>query len=97
MNKLLLSFSMVVLFFLGSTKVFAQTTQASISGVISDEQKKPIAGVSVQVRNQSTGFNTTTTTNANGEYTFKELPLGGPYTVKATFLGLGEQSDLVTC
>ncbi|KQC01522.1 TonB-dependent receptor [Pedobacter sp. Hv1] len=91
MNKLLLSLSLMVLLFLGSTKVFAQTTQASISGVISDEQKKPIAGVSVQVRNESTGFTTKTGTNANGEYTFKELPLGGPYTVKATFLGLGEQ------
>lgn len=29
--------------------------------------------------------------NAKGEYTFKELPLGGPYTVTVTHTGFGEQ------
>ncbi|NII84705.1 MULTISPECIES: TonB-dependent receptor [unclassified Pedobacter] len=72
--------------------VIAQTTQASISGVITDQQKKPIPGVSVQIKNNSTGFTTRTSTNAQGEYTFKELPLGGPYTVKAVYVGFGEQS-----
>ncbi|RBQ06950.1 TonB-dependent receptor [Pedobacter miscanthi] len=70
----------------------AQTTQASISGIITDQQKKPIPGVSVQIRNNSTGFTTKTSTNAQGEYTFKELPLGGPYSVKALYVGFGEQS-----
>lgn len=84
--------SIIMLCFLGTGKVLAQTTQASISGVITDEQKKPIPGVSVQVRNESTGFTTRTSTGASGEFTFKELPLGGPYTVKATFTGLGDQN-----
>ncbi|MNK26335.1 hypothetical protein D3C87_446690 [compost metagenome] len=70
----------------------AQTTQASISGIITDQQKKPIPGVSVQIRNNSTGFTTKTSTNAQGEYTFKELPLGGPYAVKAIYVGFGEQT-----
>ncbi|GAB3317191.1 carboxypeptidase regulatory-like domain-containing protein [Larkinella ripae] len=73
-------------------KAVAQTTQASIAGVISDNQKAPLPGATVQVRNQSTGFTTGTITNAKGEYSFKELPLGGPYTVKATFVGYGEQT-----
>jgi hypothetical protein len=77
-------------FFLNKT--VAQTTQASISGVISDNQKAALPGASVQVRNESTGFTTATTTNAQGEYAFKELPLGGPYTLRATFVGYGEQS-----
>ena len=70
----------------------AQTTQASISGIITDQQKKPIPGVSVQIRNNSTGFTTKTSTNAQGEYTFKELPLGGPYSVKAIYIGFAEQN-----
>ncbi|WP_235528487.1 TonB-dependent receptor [Pedobacter sp. Leaf194] len=70
----------------------AQTTQASISGIVTDEQKKPIPGASVQVKNNSTGFTTRTSTNAQGEYTFKELPLGGPYSVKALYVGFGEQT-----
>jgi len=74
-----------------TNSVFSQTTQASISGVINDETKKPVPGVSVQVKNESTGFTTRTATNAKGEYTFKELPLGGPYTIKAVYVGFGEQ------
>ncbi|MGF1924059.1 MAG: carboxypeptidase regulatory-like domain-containing protein, partial [Bacteroidia bacterium] len=92
MIKLLLSLSFITILFFSSVKVVAQTTQASISGVITDEQKKPIPGASVQVKNESTGFTTKSTSNALGEYTFKELPLGGPYTVTVSFIGLGEQT-----
>lgn len=77
--------------FLCIAKSNAQTTQASISGIITDEQKQSIVGATVLVKNTSTGFTTRTNTNAMGEYTFKELPLGGPYTVQATYTGLGEQ------
>jgi hypothetical protein len=76
---------------LTSNELAAQTTQASIIGVITDENKKPVQGASVQLTNESTGFTTATLTNAKGEYIFKELPLGGPYTIKATFVGYGEQ------
>lgn len=89
MNRKLLA--MLLLFFMSYAQTFAQTTQASISGVVTDEQKKPIPGASVVVKNESTGFTAKTNSNNNGEFTFKELPLGGPYTVKTTFIGLGEQ------
>jgi hypothetical protein len=89
MNKKLLP--LLLLFFLNYAQSIAQTTQASISGVVSDEQKKPIPGASVQVKNESTGFTSKTNSNNNGEFTFKELPLGGPYTIKVSFIGLGEQ------
>lgn len=92
MIKRLLLFSFFILLFVGNTDLFAQTTQASISGVVTDEQNKPIPGVAISVRNESTGFTTKTGTNTQGAYTFKELPLGGPYTVKATFIGFGEQT-----
>ena len=69
----------------------AQTTQASISGTISDNQNVELAGATVQVKNESTGFSTATSTNAKGEYAFKELPLGGPYTVIVSYVGFGEQ------
>lgn len=72
-------------------KLSAQTTQASIIGAITDENKKPVTGATVQLYNESTGFTTATLTNSKGEYIFKELPLGGPYTIKATFVGYGEQ------
>lgn len=73
--------------------LYAQTTQASIYGVVSDESKQLIPGASVLVRNESTGFTSRTVTNAKGEYTFKELPLGGPYTVTTSFVGYAEQKQ----
>ncbi len=72
-------------------EVIAQTTQASISGIVVNNEKKPQVGASVSVRNESTGFSTKALTNAHGEFTFKELPLGGPYTVNVTYVGYGEQ------
>lgn len=89
-NLLLLMMLLSACFFSGS-ELWAQTTQASISGTISDSQKAELPGATVQVRNESTGFTTGTTTNAKGEYAFKELPLGGPYTVTVSFVGYGEQ------
>ncbi|MFW0715000.1 carboxypeptidase regulatory-like domain-containing protein [Pedobacter sp. N23S346] len=83
----------VMLFLCYATNsAMAQTTQASISGIVTDDQKKPVPGVSIQIKNNSTGFTTRTSTNAQGEYTFKELPLGGPYTVKAVYIGYSEQN-----
>jgi hypothetical protein len=92
MKNYLLSTILVLLFAcFGIENASAQTTQASISGVISENQKSPLPGATVQVRNESTGFTTGTVTNAKGEYAFKELPLGGPYTIRVTFVGYGEQ------
>jgi hypothetical protein len=87
-----LLFALLVLCFCVKNPVLAQTTQASIVGIVTDAQKKPIPGASVQVRNNSTGFTTRTSTDNKGGYLFKELPLGGPYTVKVVYMGYGEQT-----
>lgn len=76
---------------LTASRTMAQTTQASISGVITDESKQPIGGASVTVNNESTGFKTTIISNAKGYYTFKELPLGGPYNVLIRYTGYREE------
>jgi len=70
---------------------FAQTTQASFTGTITDDAKQAIPGASILIRNESTGFSTRTVTNAKGEFILKELPLGGPYTITVTSMGYGEQ------
>ncbi|SDG91136.1 TonB-dependent receptor [Chitinophaga filiformis] len=73
------------------SQLSAQTTQASITGVVTDETKQLIPGASVLVRNESTGFSSRTITNTKGEFSLKELPLGGPYTITISFVGYGEQ------
>ncbi|WDF68840.1 carboxypeptidase-like regulatory domain-containing protein [Sphingobacterium oryzagri] len=68
----------------------AQGTQASIRGTISNESNTPVGGVTVRVKNESTGFTTTSVTNERGNYDIKQLPLGGPYTVTATHVQDGD-------
>ncbi|MEK6481933.1 carboxypeptidase regulatory-like domain-containing protein [Catalinimonas sp. 4WD22] len=68
----------------------AQSTDASVTGTISDTDGEPLPGATVMVKNQSTGFETGTVTNINGKYDIKQLPLGGPYTVIASFVGFSD-------
>lgn len=70
-----------LLFLSFGTLAYAQTTQASITGKVTGTGKAPQEKVKVTIVNESTGFRTETETNSRGEYIFKEIPLGGPYTV----------------
>ena len=83
---------MLLLCFCVKNPLLAQTTQASILGIVTGRDKRAIPGASVQVTNSSTGFTTRTSTDAKGEFTFRELPLGGPYAVKVIYMGYGEQT-----
>ncbi|MFD1874846.1 TonB-dependent receptor [Hymenobacter bucti] len=70
----------------------AQTSQAGISGTVTDEKKEPVPGATVLVKNEATGFTTGTSTGLKGEYTFRQLPLGGPYTITISFIGYATQT-----
>lgn len=72
--------------------LFAQDDRAVITGIVTDETNLGVIGATVQVRNESTGFSTGSITNENGEYTIKQLPLGGPYTIKVSYIGYGDQT-----
>lgn len=89
--KKLVSFSLFLCALFCHSWLSAQNTQATISGIVTDQPGTPLVGATVQVKNESTGFTTGTMTNANGEYLFKELPLGGPYTVTVSYVGYAEQ------
>ncbi|WP_027379170.1 TonB-dependent receptor [Chryseobacterium daeguense] len=70
-----------LLFLSFGTLAYAQTTQASITGKVTGIGNAAKEKVKVTIINESTGFKTETETNSRGEYIFKEIPLGGPYTV----------------
>lgn len=70
-----------MLFLSLGTMAYAQTTQASILGKVTGTGNAPQEKIKVTIINESTGFKTETETNSKGEYIFKEIPLGGPYTV----------------
>jgi hypothetical protein len=93
-KNLLKSIPLLLLFLLclfRPSAIQAQTSQAGITGTILDDKKAPIPGASVRVRNEATGFTTVTVTNQKGEYNFKQLPLGGPYTIDVTYMGYAAQ------
>ena len=80
-----------LLILLFSTSILAQSTDASFTGVVKDEQGVAIPGASVVIKNASTGFQTGSVTAVDGRYTFRQLPLGGPYQVKVSFVGYTDQ------
>lgn len=76
---------------LTSTNLFAQSTLADLNGQIKAKDGTAIPGASITVRNESTGFTNRTQSNSKGLYTFKQLPLGGPYTITVSAMGFGSQ------
>lgn len=87
----------LVLWGFASSPLFAQGTDASIIGNIENYEDSSVPGATVLVRNESTGFEAITVSNQNGEYAFRQLPLGGPYTIKVSFVGFEDQlkSDIM--
>jgi hypothetical protein len=80
-----------LLFLCISAGLYAQGTQANITGHVSEGNTGAVPGATVIVKNESTGFRTSTLTNEKGDYIFKQLPLGAPYTVTVSHVGYGGQ------
>ena len=66
---------------------YAQSTDTQITGTVTDDAGELLPGATVTVRNESTGFETGTATNTDGRFTLRQLPLGGPYVLTASFVG----------
>lgn len=69
------------------SQVLAQGANTSLSGTIVDENDEELAGVTVMIRNNETGFTTGASTNRNGNYTIRQIPLGDDYTITVSMLG----------
>lgn len=87
-SRSLFFFLTVTLFSFSS---FSQGTDASIFGKVVDEKGEAIPGSTIRVRNESTGFQTGTVSNVQGEYQLQQLPLGKPYTITISFVGYQTQ------
>ncbi len=62
--------------FAAAFAAWAQTTNGSINGTITDPSGALIGGVQIQVTNKGTGFQRTATSSDNGSYTIPQLPPG---------------------
>lgn len=79
----LFNMSMII----GSLSVFGQATNATIQGVVVNGQGETVRGATVFIKNEATGFQTGSITNAQGFYQVQQVPLGGPYSVTTSFTG----------
>ena len=70
---------------LGVSSLLAQVT-ATISGTVTDSSGAIVANATIEVKNAGTAVTQTTTTDAQGRYAVRELPIGD-YEVHATATG----------
>ena len=75
---------LVVLASLAGSAAYAQ--QASVVGVVSDETKSVLPGVSVTAIDQAAGIRLSAVSNERGEYRFQNVP-PGKYTLQAELSG----------
>src|SRR5690348_1789566 len=84
-------FAVTVLLCLSLINVFAQTTNATLGGTVSDATRALIPGVMVTATNTQTGIVSTTITNETGAYNFPSLQ-PGIYKASAELTGFQTQS-----
>src|SRR5262247_3026020 len=77
--------------FFGVLNGFAQTTNATLGGTVSDASRALIPGVTVTATNTQTGIVTTVVTNEAGAYNFPSLQTG-VYKVTAELVGFQTQT-----
>ena len=75
------------------TASLAQTNLAGIAGKVLGMDGKPLPNATVTVRNESTGFQIKSATNAQGTFLLKELPLGTPYSITVETVGMTTQKQ----
>lgn len=86
MNFKLFSVLVLTLLLNGFFCYSQNATQAVISGKVFSSDG-PIQGATLFVKNESTGFNTSTVSTKDGSYILHQLPLGSPYSVTVSFIG----------
>ncbi len=69
----------------------AQQTSSAVRGTVTSESGAPIANSTVTIRNEQSGLTRTATTDANGEFNFRNLPVGYNYSVTASSSGYGSE------
>lgn len=65
-------------------------TTSAISGTVVDQNGEPLPGATVQAVHEPSGTRYGTSTQSDGRYNLRGLRVGGPYTVRVTFIGFEE-------
>ena len=66
-------------------------TTAAINGVVTDKDGKPLQGATIQALHDPSGAAYGNTTREDGRYNLQNLRVGGPYTIKVSYVGFAPQ------
>src|SRR5689334_6278428 len=72
-----------------SPNAIAQVVTSGITGTVKGSDGKAISGATVTAVHTPTNASFKAYTNAEGRYSFRSLPAGGPYTLSTTVEGYG--------
>lgn len=82
-----------VLWLTGHT-LFAQgVTTGAISGYVMDEKGQPLYGANVSATHEPSGTVYGIVSTSSGAFSILNMRIGGPYTVKATYIGYKDQEE----
>ena len=73
-----------------SMNVVAQVTTSSMTGVIKTDKGDPLVGATITLKHEPTGSVFTVLTRTGGRFDVANVPPGGPYTVKVSYVGYTE-------
>lgn len=90
-KRISLLFSLLVLL---PSLVFGQgLTTAAMNGVVTDKNGNPLVGATIIALHVPSGTQFGITTRIDGKFNLQNLRVGGPYTVKVTYVGYQPQTE----
>lgn len=89
LRKMLSAFILLLL----SIASLAQETTSEIQGAVKDASGNPLPGATITATHVPTGTTYATTSRRDGLYNLANVRVGGPYTIRATFVGFREETQ----
>jgi hypothetical protein len=86
-SYLLLAGFIAVFLAMGNTVQAQSVTGANINGTVTDSEGEPLPGATVVAIHEPSGSQFGATTRSDGRFNIRNVRVGGPYTIRASFVG----------